>query len=172
MKGTVVNCLAQMVTSRFGENQWKESLCKAGLSADKTYGCLGDVDDSEVMAIFRGVSEVTSLPFVEVLNAFGHYWSESYAPKIYESYFKKAKSARELLLNLDHIHAAMTKSVKSAKPPRFRYEWQGKNRLIMHYYSHRNLVSLMPALILGVANYYHEKVQVHSKGNAVYVDFS
>jgi len=172
MKGTIVNCAAQLVTSRFGENKWKESLSKAGLCKNKTYGCLGDVDDSEVMAILKGVSEATSLSLAEVLNTFGQYWSQTYAPKIYDAYFNKAKNARELLLNLDHIHTAMTKSVKSARPPHFRYEWQGKNRLIMHYSSRRGLVFLMPGLILGVANYYHETIQVHTEGNAVYVDFA
>jgi len=172
MKGTVVNCIAELVRNRFGEAKWRESLSKAGLSENKIYGCLGDVDDAEVTAVMNGASEAASLPIEEFTEAFGEFWSQKYAPAIYESYFRKAKNARELLLNLDEVHTAMTKSMKSARPPHFRYEWLGEKHLIMHYCSHRRLVTLMPGLIRGVANYYGETLTVHTKGNAVHIQFS
>jgi hypothetical protein len=90
---------------------------------------------------------------------------------LYAVYFGKAKSTRELLLNLDQIHVAMTKSMKSAQPPRFRYEWKGDNDLVMHYDSNRGLVALMPGLIRGLGKYYKDAPQVKVHGNAVQVHF-
>jgi Haem-NO-binding len=59
-----------------------------------------------------------------------------YAPNVYQTYYSGVKSARELLLNLDHIHEVMTKSIEFARPPRFRYQWKEEKHLIMHYSDH------------------------------------
>jgi hypothetical protein len=65
----------------------------------------------------------------------------------------------------------MTKSIRFARPPRFRYEWMGDKFLIMHYDSFRGLVALLPALIRGVGKYYKENLTVTVVGNAVHVQF-
>jgi heme-NO-binding protein len=104
------------------------------------------------------------------MEAFGDFWSTTYAPSIYGAYFKKAKGAKDLLLNLDHIHVVMTKTA-GASPPRFRYEWRGERHLIMHYDSPRGLVALMPGLIRGVGRYFRENLTVSVKANEVHVVF-
>jgi len=129
------------------------------------------VNESEVMRIMRGIASVLSLSMEQTMEAFGEYWSKVYGPKVYSPYFLGAKNSRELLLNLDHIHEVMTKSINSARPPRFRYEWKEENLLIMHYESFRRLVALMPGLIRGVGKYYHEDLAVSVVGNAVHVRF-
>ena len=68
-------------------------------------------------------------------------------------------------------HEVMTKSIKLARPPRFRYEWKGDKLLIMHYDSSRRLVALMPGLIRGLGKYYKERLTVRVVGNAVHVRF-
>ncbi len=80
-------------------------------------------------------------------------------------------NARDLLLHLDEIHTVMTKSIKSARPPRFRYEWRGEKHLIMQYESNRGLVQLMAGLVRGVGKYYGEYLNVSIVGNAVHIQF-
>ena len=171
MKGTIVKCMEALVTEKFGPGKWRESLERAGIPEWKTFTMLGDVDETEFMRIMRGVAGAASLSIEQTTEAFGEYWSTVYAPDVYEAFFSSAKSARELLLNLDKIHDVMTKSMKSARPPRFRYEWKGVKLLIMHYDSSRGLVSLMPALIRGLGKYYGEQLTARVVGNAVHVEF-
>lgn len=78
------------------------------------------------MGIMKGIAGAASLSMEQLMEAFGEYWSTVYGPNIYGAYFSDAKSARELLLNLDHIHEVMTKSIKVARPPRFRYGVEGR----------------------------------------------
>jgi hypothetical protein len=172
MKGTIVKCLEELVTGKFGADKWKESLEKAGISERRTFTVLGDVNETEFLQIMNGVASATSLSMEQTMEAFGEHWSTVYAPTVYGAYFANAKSARELLLNLDHIHDVMTKSMKSARPPRFRYEWEGEKLLIMHYESNRGLVALMPGLIRGVGKHFNEKLTVKTVGNAVHVKFA
>jgi len=171
MKGTMLKCMEEVVTRKFGATKWKESLEKAGIPDSRTFTVLGDVDEAEFKQIMKSVAGVASLSLEQVMEAFGEYWSTVYAPKVYRAYFSDSNSVRELLLNLDHIHDVMTKSMQSARPPRFRYEWEGADLLIMHYESNRGLVALMPGLIRGLGKYYNEKLTVRVVGNAVHVKF-
>jgi methyl-accepting chemotaxis protein len=164
--------MEELVTKKFGANKWKASLKCAGLPESTIYMTTGDVPDADVLSIMKGIGEATSLSREQVTEAFGDYWSTVYAPDIYRVYFDKAKSAKEFLLSLDQIHVTMTKSIKGAAPPRFTYESPAEKVLIMNYTSPRGLVSLMPALIRGVAKYYNEKVSVTTTGNSIRAQFS
>ena len=171
MKGTIVKCMEELVTSKFGEGKWKESLKQAGIPEWRSFTTFCDVDETEIMRMMKGIADAASLSMGQFMEAFGEYWSTVYGPNVYGAYFSDAKNARELLLNLDHIHEVMTKSMKSAQPPRFRYEWKGDKLLIMHYESHRGLVALMPGLVRGLGKYYNEDLATKVVGNAVHVQF-
>lgn len=136
--------MEELVVQKFGEAKWKECLKKAGIPESRTFTILSDVDDKKVRAIINSIARVMFLPMDEVLDHFGEYWSCVYAPKVYAAYYAGARSARELLLNLGHIHEVMTKSVK---------------------------LDLMPGLIRGVGKYYKENLRVFIVDNAVYVYF-
>ena len=172
MKGTVVKCMEELVSEKFGAAKWKECLKRAGLPESKFYSSLEDVADGEVMALIKGVGEAAGLSGAQVMAAFGEHWSTVYAPRVYKVYFDAAKSTREFLLKLDEVHVTMTRSLKSARPPRFTYEWQGDKHLVMHYASERGLVALMPGLIAGLGKYYKDHPSVRLAGNAVHVQFA
>jgi len=171
MKGTILNCLEELVTQKFGDEQWRLSLKIAELPESRIYGTFEDVPDNEVHSLLKAVSAALGLPLDGVTEAFGDYWSTVYAPRVYEAYYAGAKSSRDLLLHLDNIHAVMTRSLKSARPPRFRYEWRGDKHLVMHYQSNRGLVALMAGLVRGVGKYYGEHLNVSTVGNAVHIQF-
>ena len=171
MKGTIVKCMEDLVTKKFGVAKWKESLKNAGLPENRYFSVSDDVPDAEIMAIMKGIATAGNLTMDQVMDAFGDYWSCVYGPDLYNVYFAKAKSTRELLLNLDNIHVVMTKSIKSAHPPRFSYEWKNDKVLVMQYQSQRGLVALMPGLIRGLGKYYKDNPKVTVSQNQVEVQF-
>jgi hypothetical protein len=172
MKGSIVECMQDLVTKRFGAGKWKETLKAAGLPETKMYSSLDDVPDAEVMSLMKGVAQAAKMTTALVMEAFGEHWSTQFAPTVYKAYFATAKSTRELLLNLDQIHVAMTRSMKSARPPRFKYEWKDDKHLVMHYQSQRGLVALMPGLIRGLGKRFKDDPKVHVSGNEVHVHFA
>ena len=172
MKGTIVKCMEELVTAKFGAAKWKETLTKAGFAESKMFSGLEDVADGQVLALMIAAAETNSLSMAQVMNAFGEHWSTVYAPAVYKVYFTSAKSTREFLLKLDEIHVAMTRTVKDAKPPRFQYEWQGDKHLVMTYHSNRGLVALMPGLIAGLGKYYKDHPVAKVIGNKVHVEFA
>jgi hypothetical protein len=62
--------------------------------------------------------------------------------------------------------------MKSAKPPRFKYEWKDEKTLVMTYSSNRGMVAFMPGLIRGVGKYFKEDLEVSLVGNDIEVKFS
>jgi len=172
MKGTIVKCIEELVTSKFGAAKWRECLKKAGFQESRLFSGLEDISDAEVLALMKAVAEANALSMPQVMDAFGEYWSTVYAPNVYKVYFQAAHSTREFLLKLDDIHIAMIRSVKNAKPPRFDYEWQGDKHLVMSYQSSRGLVALMPGLIAGLGKHYKDHPSVKVIGNAVHVQFA
>jgi len=171
MKGTIINCLEELVKQKFGTERWRLSLKIAGVPDSRIYSTFEDVPDREIHELLQAVSEALDLPLDGVLEAFGEYWSTVYAPRVYQPYYAAAKSSRDLLLQLDYIHTVMTRSLKSARPPRFRYEWRGAKHLIMYYQSERGLAMLMPGLVRGVGRYYEEYLNVFVEGDAVHIQF-
>jgi hypothetical protein len=164
--------MQEMITDKFSYPKWQECLRKSGISDTRIFTATEDVAENQIPVILNGVSAATSLTMTQVMEAFGDYWSTIYAPNIYSFYFEKAKSTREMLINLDHIHVTMTQAISSAHPPRFRYEWLGEDHLIMHYESSRGLVALMPGLIRGLGKYYKDNPMVSVMGNAVHIHFA
>jgi len=171
MKGTIAVCMKEMAQHRFGLAVWKQALARAGFPESRLFVTSEDLPDAKIIDLFNALAEIAGRPVAAVMEAFGEHWSSDYAPRVYRAYYRTAKSARELLLNLDHVHVVMTRSSEGGSPPRFRYETISDKLLIMHYESNRGLVDLMPGLIRGVGKYFNENLTVTVKGNAVHIRF-
>jgi hypothetical protein len=165
MKGTIVCCLRDLVTEKFGKEKWEASLADAGLNNHQMFVALQDVEDGMVMKVVQSVCKVNGLTILQAADAFGDYWVNVYALKLYNPYYTRHKDAKSFLLAMDDLHIQMTKSMANAHPPRFDYEWKNEKTLIMHYKSQRGMIDFFAGLAKGVGRYYSEKLQV-SKINA------
>ncbi len=83
-----------------------------------------------------------------------------FAKRLYYAYTQQSKTAMEFMLNLDGIHERLTKKIKNAHPPRFKYKRIGRNILEITYISERNLIEFAIGLVKGVGEYYNENLQV------------
>lgn len=165
MKGVIVNCLAKMVKEKFGEDKWEDALEKAGLDRKSIFFAIQDVDDNAVLEVVASVCEVLNISLVQAADAFGDYWVNVFAPTIYRAYYSGVDSAKDFLLNMDHVHQVSTKNLPGARPPRFEYEWRDDKTLIMKYKSHRGLIDFMVGLTKGVGRYYKEDLKVTKLGH-------
>lgn len=160
MKGVVAQCLSEVVIAKHGGDKWKEILARAGVDRNITILATSDMDDATVMKIMQATCEVLKTSRQQVADAFGEYWVNTFAPRIYSAYYKGAKTARDFLLKMDDVHDMATRNTPNARPPRFTYQWLDNKTLIMGYSSHRNLVDLLVGLIRGVGIYFKENLVV------------
>jgi hypothetical protein len=164
MKGTIVKCLEELVVGQFGKDTWKKSLEDAGLHKLTIFLPMAQVDDSQVVKVVEALCKNLNISLAEAADAFGAYWVNVYAQKLYPQFYARNKTARDFLLDMDNVHLQMTRTMTDAKPPRFHYEWKDDKTLIMHYESHRGLVDFAVGLTKGVGKFYKENLQVAKLG--------
>ena len=160
MKGVIVSCLRELVVNKFGKDKWHATLAAAGRHKEISFLPTEDVDDASVLELVEAVRKILNMSFEQVAVAFGEYWACTYAPRIYRTYYQRAASAKEFLLDMDEVHRLSTERMPNAHPPRFEYSWTSNKTLIINYKSKRKLIDFMTGLIKGVGKHYKEKLQV------------
>lgn len=165
MKGVIPDCLAKLVIDKFGKDKWEEVLETAGLSKNLSFMVTQDIPDADVMKVVETTCKVLKITLQQAADAFGDYWVNDYAIKIYKSYYRKSNSAKEFLLNMDNVHKTVTENIANAHPPRFTYNWKNDKTLVMTYNSERGLIDFLVGLVKGVGNYYDENLKVMRVGN-------
>lgn len=160
MKGVIALCVKDLIVNKFGEEKWKEILVKAGIEKEPIILPISDLDDKTIVAIIEAIGTVLHLGQEQIADAFGDYWVSEYAPKIYSTYYRNVKNAREFLLKMDSVHETNTKKIANAHPPRFDYQWKDDRTLIMNYKSKRGLIDICVGLIKGVGRYFKEDLSV------------
>lgn len=164
MKGVIPNCLGKLVKNKFGNDQWELILDTAGFPTYTSFPITLDIPDERVMKLVEATCKVLNITLEQAADAFGDYWVNDFAPKIYHVYFDQSKSAKEFLLNMDEVHKNTTREIENAHPPRFDYSWKDDNTLIMTYKSDRGLIEFLVGLIKGVGRYYNDELQVMPLG--------
>ena len=165
MKGVVIIAVKELVVQKFGEHKWKAALELAGLRKEPLIMSVSDVNDEVVLKVIDALCRTLNISFVELADAFGDFWVNTFATKTLPHYFRGVKTAKDFLMSMDDVHLSATNSIPNNRPPRFCYEWKNEKTLIMKYKSSRGLIDLMPGLIRGVGKYFNERLAVTKVGN-------
>lgn len=160
MKGVIAVCLANLVQEKFGKDKWHAILEDAGLPKTTFFMPSTNIEDAAVMKVVESTCKVLNLTLQQAADAFGEYWVNDYAPKIYKAYYRGKDNAKDFLLNMDKVHKTVTERIADARPPRFEYEMPDDKTLIMKYMSHRGLIDFLVGLIKGVGTHFNEKLKV------------
>ncbi len=162
MKATITNCLAELVETRFGKDKWNAILTHSGLQSQSSKFRLppSDVPDDQVYKLLASTCKVLEITSQQAADAFGSYWCCTYAPRLYSPIVKQFKNAKDMILGLDNVHVMMTSTIQNAHPPRFDYNWERDNTLIINYQSSRNMIDIYIWLVKGVGEFYKEKLVV------------
>ncbi len=160
MKGSVAKCLEDLVCEKFGKDKWNNILKGLGLSDETTFRPTQDVDDQAILKAIDLTCKELNITFQQAADAFGDYWVNVYAPKVYSIYYKGMNSAREFILKMDNVHETATRNIPNAHPPRFEYEWKDDKTLIIKYISKRNLIDIYIGLIKGIGKKFNETISI------------
>jgi hypothetical protein len=165
MKGVIMACLSQLVAEKFGQEKLAEIMQACGMDPHKIFMATEDVPEETAMKMLQSTCEALHITLQQAADAFGEYWVNVYAPKIYGIYYKNVDNARDFLTRMDEVHVRTTKSMENATPPRFDYDWEDEDTLIITYKSPRNLIDICIGLVKGVGKYYQENLEVTKLSN-------
>ena len=160
MKGVIAICLGELISKKFGSDKWEEILESAGLPKKTFFLATENVDDAAIMKVVASACKVMGMSMIQAADAFGEYWSNVYAPRIYKVHYVGKTSAKEMLLALNHIHKSVANHSPNAHPPKFEYDWKDDKTLLMTYQSSRGLIDFFIGILKGVGTYYKEKLSI------------
>jgi hypothetical protein len=160
MKGTVLMCLQELVTKVAGASAWKRVLERGGQSAYAVFTASADVDDDATAALLAATCAELNLTVEQAGDAFGDYWVNTYSSKLYGNFYARHASARTFLVELNEMHARLTRQLPGARPPKFSFEWRSPDALIMTYDSHRSLIDVAVGMVRGLSKRFGEALEV------------
>ena len=162
MKAVIGMCLTELISSKFGKNKLKLILEEAKLpDLEKNLLPTLDIPDEQILSVVTTTCKIMKISLDELGDMFGEYWCRNYITGIYSAYYKDAKNAKDFLLKMKRIHTAVTNRIPNAKPPDFDYVDETPGRLIMKYYSDRNLQPIWLGCIRGIGLIFNEKLNIN-----------
>ena len=159
MKGSIAKCFSELVKTSFGEDKWKEILIQSGESPNMIVNAISDIDDQRFFKLIESACEVLNLSKQQAYDAFGDYFVNIYAPKLYGMYYK-FRNAKEFILGMDNVHNSVTKMIPNAFPPRFKIDRVDEDTIIVNYKSPRNMIDLYIGLTKGVGKYFNTSIGI------------
>lgn len=160
MKGVIIKCLKDLVNEKFGSDKWTKIMEMSELDPYLAIKALDDIEDATALKMVGLTCKVLDITLPQAADAFGDYWVNEFAPKLYSVYYEGVESAKEFILKMDELHIKVTHHFDNARPPRFDYAWKNDTTLIVTYKSHRGLIDFFAGLTKGVGKYYKEDIKV------------
>lgn len=160
MKGIIFTLLEERIITEHGEDAWDEILQEAGVEG--VYTTLGTYPHEEFVALLEAAEPWTGENGREAQQWFGRHALHQLADK-YPHLFEPHDSTRSFALTInDVIHPEVRKLYPGAKVPTFDVdEDPDDGDLLLRYRSERGLCSFAEGLLLGTADRYDERVDVH-----------
>ena len=144
----------------------------AGLPVNIQISHSQDVEDYIILRVISSTYKILKITPEQASDAFGDYWVNEYAFRIYEAHYEGIDNAKDFLMKMNQIHKDTTLSIPNAQPPIFEYEDPGDNTLIMTYISKRGLMNLFMGLVRAVGKHFNEELQLERVGeNQVKITF-
>ena len=161
MYGLVNKAIEGMVTSEFGEGAWTSIKQRAGIDVE-SFISMDSYPDDVTYRLVQAGSEVLHLETDEILRRFGEYWVLFTSREGYGSLLAMAgDNLKDVLGNLDNLHARVGLSFPDLKPPSFECEELDDGNLLLRYSSHRpGLGPMVVGLLNGLAKMFDTPVEV------------
>lgn len=158
MKGIIFNLVEEAFVADHGEVLFDQLLDDAGVTGH--YTALGTYPTSELTALVAAGARRLEMPEADLLRSLGLRAIQglaAHSPRFFESH----DSVTPFLLTLnDVIHAEVRKLHADADPPKFWFEREGPERLLIHYRSRRQLCALAEGMIEGAARLFGQSADL------------
>lgn len=160
MQGSIYTTFSDMVIEKMGMQVWNELLEKVAPPSDGVYTKGMQYEDSEIMGLVGGLSEITKLDIPTLVKTFGEYLFIH----LYNSSptdISHIDNLKDFLMSIDGvIHKEVKRVYPKAYLPAFEYEDTPGGDLIMYYQSKRKLCHLSEGLISSAADHFGQKIVI------------
>lgn len=151
MYGLVNQAIADLITNGWDDETWTAIRVRANVEHQRFFA--GEqYDDAVTYALVEAAAEVLQLRPDEVLEAFGRHWilftgARGWGPTIDAA----GNTVREVMHNLDAMHARVSVAMAEATMPNFRMVTEDEDSFVVEYLSPRvGLAPMVKGLLEGL----------------------
>jgi len=160
MKGIVFTEFIEMVEDVFSPEIADQIINDSQLDSDGAYTAVGTYDHHEILAMVTHLSELTSIPVGDLVQAFGKHLLQRFT-KLYPVFFNNVDDTFTFLDTIEnHVHIEVLKLYPDAELPSFTIDHADDETLIMTYKSSRPFAMLAQGLIKGTAEHFNETISI------------
>lgn len=161
MYGIVNKAIQDLVTEKFGEQEWEMVKVRSGIDVD-FFLSNEPYDDDITYKLAGAVAEVLGISVQQVLNVFGEYWVLKTGKEKYGGLMAAGgNSLKEFLINLPVFHNRIMLMYPKLTPPEFKVSDITDASIHVHYYSKREgLQEFVRGLLSGLAQLYQTDVSI------------
>ncbi|TDO25333.1 heme NO-binding domain-containing protein [Sediminibacterium goheungense] len=161
MYGIVNKAIQDLVTEKFGEQEWEMVKIRSGIDID-FFLSNEPYDDDITYKLAAAASDVLGISVGMVLQAFGEYWILKTGKEKYGGLMAAGgNSLQSFLINLPVFHNRIMLMYPKLTPPEFKVSHIEKNSIHVHYYSKREgLQEFVRGLLSGLGKFYDTNVSI------------
>lgn len=161
MYGIVNKAIEDLVTTNYGEEQWKLVLKKSGIE-ESFFISNESYDDAITFTLAKTIAEEMHIPLEDVLISFGKWWVLKTTKDKYSGLIEAGgNNLREFLINLPVFHNRVILMYPKLTPPEFKISELKENSLHLHYISKREgLQEFVRGLIMGLGELFKTETQI------------
>ena len=161
MYGMVNKTLQNSIEEQYGKAVWETIAKSAGIDTD-TFIEMQTYPDDSTYSLVGAACEELNTSAEQFLEWFGREWIKSTSGGNYKSYYEMESDLTGFLQSLNSMHQDLSSVMPGLKPPHFRIQPPENGRAVVEYYSERaGLTMFVVGLLKGLADYYHQSVQIH-----------
>jgi methyl-accepting chemotaxis protein len=158
MKGTVVSTWIKTCRKLYNDDIVDNAIEKAGMSRDKTFTPLEDVEDSFVYRMTENIAKGANTNVNSLWRSIGNDNINTFT-KDYPAFFKH-DNLYDFLKSMYDVHVIVVKRIPGAKPPILDLKPISQKSAIFKYSSKRGMFEYFKGLIEGASKYYNEHVEI------------
>ena len=158
MKGTVVSSWVESSRALFGKEIVDKALAENKLPVDVVFTPLEDVDDKVATGIVDYIGKLTDKDHKEIWGIMGEQNILTFS-KNYPGFFRH-ETAYQFLKSMNDVHKIVMQRFAGAVPPILDITPLSAHEIIFIYRSKREMQDYLFGLVNGVANYFHEKIDL------------
>jgi serine/threonine protein kinase len=159
MHGLILVQLQKFAQQTIGADRWREALTRSGLQRSFSAGSV--YEDVHAMELVALASETLDMPVDQVVESFGRFLSTELT-RLYQRVIKPEWRTLDIIEHTEtFIHSSVRVGNPGAVPPVLDAVRFSENELQLLYSSERKLCKLAIGIIKGLADHYHDIIEIH-----------
>ena len=158
MKGTVVSSWIVSCRKLFGNSIVDKALQSYQFPSGYIFSPLEDVDDKTATGLIDDIGKAVGKSHQEIWGTMGEENIKTFSEN-YPGFFHH-ESAYQFLKSMNDVHVIVMKRIKGAVPPILDMKPISSHEVLFTYRSKRGMGDYLNGLIIGVSNYFKEKIKV------------